>query len=168
MTREKLLHVPVENKSDDVLCPECNEKMRKEDPPNIPMPDPPESGEWLAAALGQAFCENADCPVSKEPKSVSWSYRTSVATHWEIVNPAKEGEPFHGTLDKEPDGGSESKQWLIMAIRDWPDKGSDQPVRFPISLNVEGDITEEDIKAALKSAVKLLRLNYGKGGAEPV
>ena len=35
MTREKLLHVTVENESDDVLCPECNEKTRKEDPPHI-------------------------------------------------------------------------------------------------------------------------------------
>ena len=35
MTREKLLHVTVENESADVLCPECNEKTRKEDPPHI-------------------------------------------------------------------------------------------------------------------------------------
>ena len=63
---------------------------------------------------------------------------------------------------------SESKQWLILAIRDWPDKGSDQPARSPITFAVEGDITEEDITAALKSAVELLRLNYGKGGPEPV
>ena len=81
MTREEPLHVPVENKSDDVPCPECKEKMRKEDPPHIPVcPTYPENGEWLAAALGKVFCENADCPVHEEQKLVSWSYRTSVVT----------------------------------------------------------------------------------------
>ena len=58
MTREKLLHVTVENESADVLCPECNEKTRKEDPPHIPMPDLPENAEWLAEALGKAFCNS--------------------------------------------------------------------------------------------------------------
>ena len=55
-----------------------------------------------------------------------------------------------------------------MAIRNWPDKGSDEPVRSPIIFDVEGDIAEEDIRAALKSAVELLSLNYGKGGPERV
>ena len=108
MTREKPLHVPVENESDDVLCPECNEKTRKEDPPHIPMPDLPENAEWLAEALGKAFCENADCLVCKEQKLVSWSYRTSVVTSSRTIPAAKVGAPFHGPLDKEPDGESES------------------------------------------------------------
>ena len=107
MPREKPLYVPVENKSDDVLCPECNEKTRKEDPPHIPMPDLPENAEWLAEALGKAFCENADCPVCKEQKLVSWSYRTSVVTHHRLIPNAEDGAPFH-PLDKEPDGESES------------------------------------------------------------
>ena len=63
---------------------------------------------------------------------------------------------------------SGSKKWVIMAIRNWPDKGSDEPVRSPIIFDVEGDIAEEDIRAALKSAVELLSLNYGKGGPERV
>ena len=107
MTREKLLHVTVENESDDVLCPECNGKTRKEDPPHIPMPDLPENAEWQPAALGKAFCENADCPVCKEQKLVSWSYRTSGVTQ-RLILAAEDGAPFHGPLDKEPDGEVES------------------------------------------------------------
>ena len=108
MTREKLLHVTVENESDDVLCPVCNGKTRKEDPPHIPMPDLPENSEWLTEALGKAFCENANCPVRKEQKLVSWSYRTSGATHHRLILKAEDGAPFHGPLDKEPDGEVES------------------------------------------------------------
>ena len=109
MSREEPLHVTVENESDDVLCPECNEKTRKEDPPHIPMSDLPENAEWLAEALGKAFCENADCPVCKEQKLVSWSYRTSVVTSQQVILEACEGEVFqHGPRDKEPDGESES------------------------------------------------------------
>ena len=82
MTREKLLHVPVENKSDDVLCPECNEKMRKEYPPDIPMPDPPENGKWLAEAMGKVSCDTPGCPVCDgKGKLVSWEYRTDDSTH---------------------------------------------------------------------------------------
>ena len=108
MSREEPLHVQVENRSDDVPCPECNEKMRKEDPPHIPMPDLPENAEWLAEAMGKASCDNADCPVHKEPKLVSWSYRTSVVTSKRTIPAAKVDAPFHGPLDKEPDGESES------------------------------------------------------------
>ena len=101
MTREKLLHVTVENESDDVLCPECNEKMRKEDPPHIPMPDLPENGEWLAAALGKAFCVNAACPVCEEQKLVSWSYRTSWVTSQRTILEAEDGADFqHGDNDE--------------------------------------------------------------------
>ena len=97
MTREKLLHVTVENESDDVLCPECNGKTRKEDPPHIPMPDLPENAEWLTEALGKAFCENADCPVCEEHKLVSWSYRTGGVTY-RVIPAAKDGADFqHGT-----------------------------------------------------------------------
>ena len=105
MTREKLLHVTVENESDDVLCPECNGKTRKEDPPHIPMPDLPENAEWLTEALGKAFCENADCPVCKEQKLVSWSYRTSgVTSHPSGRRPARLpwsglGRPHKGEHD---------------------------------------------------------------------
>ena len=97
MSREKLLHVPVENKSDDVLCPECNEKMRKTEHPNFPTSDPPKSDD-MSGIHGLVGCDNADCPVHDgEQKLVSWSYRTSEVAHREIVNPAKEGEPFrHG------------------------------------------------------------------------
>ena len=104
MTREKPLHVPVENKSDDVLCPECNEKMTKEDPPHRPMPDLPKPGEWLAGAMGKAFCVTADCPVCEEQNFVSWSYRTSVVTSQQVILAACEDEVFqHGTPDEEPD-----------------------------------------------------------------
>ena len=99
MSREKLLHVPVENKSDDVLCPECNEKMRKDTDPGFPMSVPPKSND-VTGITGHAYCDNADCPVGTRSKnSWSWSYRTSeVASHRDdSVNPAKEGEPFrHG------------------------------------------------------------------------
>ena len=100
MTREKLLHVTVENESDDVLCPECNGKTRKEDPPRIPMPDLPENAEWLTEALGKAFCENADCPVCEEHKLVSWSYRTGEVTQ-RVIPAAKDGADFqHGDNDE--------------------------------------------------------------------
>ena len=65
-------HVPVENESDDVLCPVCNEKMRKDTYSNFPMSDPPKSDNWTGIH-GHAFCDNADCPVHKEQKLVDWS-----------------------------------------------------------------------------------------------
>ena len=71
------------------------------------MPDLPENGEWLPEALGKAFCENSDCPVCKEQKLVSWSYRTSGVSQ-RVIPAAEDCAPFHGTLDKEPDGESES------------------------------------------------------------
>ena len=71
----KLLHVRIENMSDDVPCPLCNEKTRKDDPPNIPMPDLPENGKSLDV-LGKAFCVNPDCPVCEEVLLVSWECRT--------------------------------------------------------------------------------------------
>ena len=109
MTREKLLHKTVENESDDVLCPECNEKMRKEDPPHIPMPDLPENVEWLPGILGRVSCDNADCPVHKEQKLVSWSYRTSVVTSQQVILAACEDQVFqHGTPDEEPDDDDEA------------------------------------------------------------
>ena len=73
MPREKPLYVPVENKSDDALCPECNEKMWKSNSPNFPMSDPPKSAHWTGIT-GHAFCVNADCPVHEEVEIVDWSY----------------------------------------------------------------------------------------------
>ena len=110
MPREKPLHVTVENESDDALCPECNEKMRKEDPPHRSMPDLPKPGEWLAGAMGKAFCVNADCPVCEEQNFVSWSYRTGGLTYRVTSIPAAcEGEVFQNSPpDEEPDGEVES------------------------------------------------------------
>jgi hypothetical protein len=97
MSREEPLYVQVENRNDDVPCPVCNEKTRKEDLPHIPMPDLPENAEWLAEALGKAFCENAGCPVCKEQKLVDWSHRTGGVTYRATLIPAAEdGAPFHG------------------------------------------------------------------------
>ena len=94
-----MIHVQVENRSDDVLCPECNEKMRKDTYPGFPM--------YVHGLVG---CDNADCPVHEEQKLVSWSYRTGEVAFRSKLNPKAEvADPFdQGTLDKEPDGESES------------------------------------------------------------
>ena len=99
MTREKPLHVQVENKSDDVPCPECNEKMRKDTYPGFPM--------YVHGLVG---CDNADCSVHEEQKLVSWSYRTGeVAFRVTPVPKAREDDVFQNSPpDKEPDGESES------------------------------------------------------------
>ena len=101
----KLLHVRIENMSDDVPCPLCNEKTRKEDPPNIPMPDLPESGKSLDV-LGKAFCVNPDCPVCEEELLVSWECRTGeeITIRETLIPAALDGAPFYGPLDEEPDG----------------------------------------------------------------
>ena len=97
MSREEPLHVHVETRSDDVLCPECNERMRKDTYPGSPM-----------SVHGLVGCDNAGCPVHEEQKLVSWSYRTSVVTSSRTIPAAKVGAPSHVPLDKEPDGESES------------------------------------------------------------
>ena len=57
MSREEPLHVHVENRSDDVLCPECNEKMRKEDLSDIDRcPTYPSPANGWTGAMGKAFC----------------------------------------------------------------------------------------------------------------
>ena len=88
----------VENRSDDVLCPECNEKMRKDTYPNFPMSDPPKSAD-RTGITGHAFCDNADCPVCEEEKIVGWSYRTGGVTYRVTpISAAREDEVFqHGT-----------------------------------------------------------------------
>ena len=103
MTREEPLCVIVENKSSDVLCPECNEKMWKKNDPNFPMSDLPKSDNWTGIT-GHAFCETPGCPVCEEKKLVDWSYRTGGVTYQETLIPAAcEGEVFQNSPpDKEP------------------------------------------------------------------
>ena len=104
-----MTHVPVENESDDVLCPECNEKMRKDTDSNFPMSDPPKSDNWTGIH-GHAFCDNADCPVHKEQKLVDWSYRTGGVTYRVTPIPAAcEGEVSQNSPpDEEPDDDDEA------------------------------------------------------------
>ena len=98
MTKEKPLHVSVENKSSDVHCPKCNEKATKHVYPGKPM-----------SIQGQAFCDNADCSVHEEQKLISWSYENLVDQWAQEIPAACEGEVFRNSPpDKEPDGEGES------------------------------------------------------------
>ena len=74
MTKEELPYVSVEYKSDDVHCPECNEKATKKNSPNYSELDQPKSGK-ATGMTGHAFCDNADCPLGKEEKIIEWSYK---------------------------------------------------------------------------------------------
>ena len=109
MTREEPLYVPVEDKGDDVHCPECNEKATKKNFPNYSKLDQPKSGN-ATGMTGHAYCDNADCPVGKENEIIDWSYRTDDSTYRVTDVPkACDGEVFQNSPpDKEPDGESES------------------------------------------------------------